>query len=314
MRENDFDLTAVAAASEYRIIKTLLGGNRGGYDGVLSRRRAIRALTAVGVSAAAIGLYTWRVEPHWLEFTHSFLRIRGLPIEIEGCTLVQISDLHIGPQVDDDYIIESFRRVKEIRPDFVVYTGDWITYSGPRQFGQLQRVLVEMPHGRLGTVGILGNHDYGFNWRMLDVARRVSEIVRAAGVTLLRNEAAAVGGVQFVGIDDLWSPCFDPGKILGAKGGDDSTLVLCHNPDAADRPVWGNYQGWILAGHTHGGQCKPPFLPPPLLPVKNRRYVAGEIELSENRRMYISRGVGHLLRVRFNARPEIATFRLESGG
>lgn len=278
---------------------------------MLSRRRAIKALAAAGLSTAALGLYTWRVEPHWLEFTHSDLQIRGLPEEIAGCTLAQVSDLHIGPQVDDDYILESFRRLKDIRPDFVVYTGDWITYHGPKQFGQLRRVLSQMPYGRLGTVGILGNHDYGFNWRMLDVADRVSEIVRAAGVTLLRNQAAFVGGIQFVGIDDLWSPCFDPGKVLPEKSGGDSTLVLCHNPDAADLPVWGNYQGWILSGHTHGGQCKPPFLPPPLLPVKNRRYVAGEYAVSGNRRMYISRGVGHLLRVRFNARPEIAIFRLQ---
>jgi len=47
------------------------------------------------------------------------------------------------------------------------------------------------------------------------------------------------------------------------------------------------------------------------LPVKNKRYIAGEFTLSANRHMYISRGVGHLLRVRFNARPEIPIFRLE---
>jgi hypothetical protein len=94
---------------------------------------------------------------------------------------------------------------------------------------------------------------------------------------------------------------------LGAK----PTIVLSHNPDTADEPVWGNYQGWILAGHTHGGQCKPPFLPPPELPVKNRRYTAGAFELSGGRRMYISRGVGHLLRVRFNARPEIPVFHVQ---
>ena len=62
------------------------------------------------------------------------------------------------------------------------------------------------------------------------------------------------------------------------------------------------------------GQCKPPFLPPPLLPVSNRRYVAGEIELTGNRRMYVSRGVGHLLRVRFNVRPEIPVFMLQRAG
>ena len=53
-------------------------------------------------------------------------------------------------------------------------------------------------------------------------------------------------------------------------------------------------------------------LPPPLLPVKNRLYTAGEFELSGNRRMYISRGVGHMIKVRFNVRPEVTVFVLEA--
>ena len=133
-------------------------------------------------------------------------------------------------------------------------------------------------------------------------------------VTLLRNEAVTISGLQFVGLEDLWSPVFDPGEIIIKKSGDASTIVLCHNPDTADESVWGQYEGWILCGHTHGGQCKPPFLPPPLLPVKNKRYTSGEFALSGNRRMYISRGVGHLLQVRFNVRPEIPVFRLQASG
>jgi len=275
----------------------------------LTRRQSLKLLAA-GTSAAALGLYTWGIEPHWLEFTFPDLPIAGLPHELDGRTLVQISDLHVGPKVDDAYIIKSLQRARELMPDFVVFTGDWITYRDSRQFNQLRQIMPHIPHGRLGTFGILGNHDYGFHWRMVDVAQRVTEIVASAGVILLRNQALSVAGLQFIGLDDLWSPCFDPGELLAQKGQDASTIVLCHNPDAADRPVWGQYQGWILAGHTHGGQCKPPFLPPPLLPVKNRRYTAGKIELSGNRRMYISCGVGHLLRVRFNVRPEIAVFRL----
>ena len=276
----------------------------------LTRRRALKTLIATASSGAVLGLYSWRVEPHWLEFTYPALTIAGLRPELEGCTLVQISDLHIGPRVDDAYIIESLRRVEKLSPDFVVMTGDWITYRGRSQFEQLRRVAKYLPHGRLGTVGILGNHDYGFNWSMTEVADEVAAIAGDLGVTLLRNKAFTIGGLQFLGLDDLWSPRFEPATLLAERGLDPSTLVLCHNPDAADHPVWGQYKGWILAGHTHGGQCKPPFLPPPLLPVKNKRYTAGEFELSGGRRMYISRGVGHLLRVRFNVRPEIPIFRL----
>jgi predicted MPP superfamily phosphohydrolase len=67
----------------------------------------------------------------------------------------------------------------------------------------------------------------------------------------------------------------------------------------------------VLSGHTHGGQCKPPFLPPPLLPVQNRRYTCGEFEIGNERRLYISRGLGHLLQVRINVRPEITLFDLQ---
>jgi hypothetical protein len=79
---------------------------------------------------------------------------------------------------------------------------------------------------------------------------------------------------------------------------------------------WGpgreTFEGWTLAGHTHGGQCKPPFLSPPLLPVQNRRYTSGVFDLPGNRRLYISRGVGHLTQVRFNVRPEVTPFDLQT--
>src|SRR5262249_8815820 len=152
--------------------------------------------------ALATGLYTWRVEPHWLEFTYPSMRIAGLPGDLEGRTLAQLTDLHVGPAVDDEYIIQSFRRVQELAPDFVLSTGDWITYRSPQQFVQFRRVMSPMPLGRLGAVGILGNHDYGFRWSLTDVADEVAGIAGAAGVTMLRNEAVVVGGLQFIGLDD----------------------------------------------------------------------------------------------------------------
>lgn len=277
-----------------------------------SRRRFLSgALAAAGAASVGVCAYTCGVEPHWLEITRQRLPVFGLPDALKGCTLAQLSDIHVGPRVDDDYVVSTLNRVAALKPDFVVHTGDWITYRGAEQFEQLRRVLEHMPHGRLGTLGILGNHDYGTGWRMVEVAEKVTAIARNAGVQMLRNEATSIAGLQFIGLDDFWSPAFHPTLVLARHAGAPSSIVLCHNPDVADRPVWGGYQGWILAGHTHGGQCKPPFLPPPLLPVTNRRYTAGIIPLEGKRILYISRGVGHLLRVRFNVRPEVPVFRLE---
>ncbi|MEL6721459.1 MAG: hypothetical protein AAFP82_22360 [Bacteroidota bacterium] len=75
--------------------------------------------------------------------------------------------------------------------------------------------------------------------------------------------------------------------------------------------IWNDYQGWILSGHTHGGQCKPPFLKAPLLPVQNKNYAAGVYDLGGGRSLYINRALGHLWQIRFNVRPEITLFSLE---
>jgi len=114
-----------------------------------------------------------------------------------------------------------------------------------------------------------------------------------------------------VGMGDLWAGMFDPVRAFARVDPGAAQLVLSHNPDSVDLPGWGAFDGWVLAGHTHGGQCKAPFLPPPILPVKNKRYSSGEFALSGGRRLYINRGVGTYLPVRFNVRPEVTVFTLE---
>jgi predicted MPP superfamily phosphohydrolase len=223
---------------------------------------------------------------------------------------VQLSDIHIGPEVDDDYITGVFAQVSALNPDIVVQTGDLVTYAGPDTIDQTRKVLATFPRGQLGTFATLGNHDYGKKWSEPAVAAQITALLSQAGCVVLRNQSATVAGLKIVGLDDLWGRRFRPERVLPGLHANEPALVLSHNPDTCDRPGWSGYQGWILAGHTHGGQCKPPFLPPPLLPVRNRRYTAGEFDLGDGRKLYINRGVGHLLRVRFNVRPEITVFRL----
>lgn len=274
----------------------------------LTRRNFLRASGAGLVTAAGFGFYTWRVEPHWLEFVRRPLPIRGLPSSLQGRTLVQLSDIHVG-DVDEDYMIAAFRQVAALRSDIVVATGDFIScYRGI--FQRMESVYKHFPTGRLATLGILGNHDYGANWAHPEIAARVVETVERFGITVLRNQIHEVKGLRIVGLDDLLAKQFHARQALSLLAPGAPAMVLSHNPDTVDLPVWEGYQGWGLSGHTHGGQCKPPFLRPPLLPCRNRRYTAGEFALSGGRRMYISRGVGHLWPVRFNVRPEVTVFEL----
>jgi uncharacterized protein len=277
---------------------------------VITRRRFLRVSLAATSSGLGVGLYAWQVEPHWLEFVSRPLPIRNLPRGLVGRLLAQLSDIHVGPQVADHYVLETFRRVAAVAPDIIAYTGDFTTYH-PNVFAHAERIYEHLPRGRMATVGILGNHDYGLRWSELRIAARLSDQLRALGVLILRNEVTEIAGLQVVGMDDLWARRFDPVAAFARFDPKRPALVLSHNPDTADLAGWENYQGWILSGHTHGGQCKPPFLPPPMLPVKNRRYTAGEFQLNGERRLYINRGIGHLLQVRFNVRPEVTLFELQ---
>jgi uncharacterized protein len=277
---------------------------------MITRRRFLKAAGAAFGAAGATIFYTWRIEPHWLEIVERPLPVAGLPPDLAGLRVAQLSDLHIGQSVSDAYLLRSFQRLKELAPEFVVYTGDFISY-GPGIFAHAGRIFPHLPMGRRGTFGILGNHDYGRRWSQDDVAASITTLAKDSGVRVLRNEAAEVDGLYVLGLDDLWAGRFDLAAGLKAFPYEAAAIVLSHNPDTADLPGWNSYSGWILSGHTHGGQCKPPFLPPPLLPVRNLRYTCGEFVLSGGRHLYISRGVGHLQRVRFNVRPEITLFRLE---
>lgn len=277
---------------------------------MMTRRRFLRVSAAASGFGLGVGLYTWQCEPHWVEIVERRLPLANLPDRLAGRRMVQLSDLHIGPRVDDSYLLRTFDRVKGLSPEIVVYTGDFTSYETD-VFAHAQRMFAHLPLGRKATLGILGNHDYGPRWSHPEVANRIAELTGDRGIRVLRNEVADADGLQIAGLDDLWAHRFDPARALADLQPGRAAVVLSHNPDTADKPVWGTYSGWILSGHTHGGQCKPPFLPPPLLPVKNRRYTAGVYPLAGGRRMYINRGVGHLLQVRFNVRPEVTVFRLE---
>jgi predicted MPP superfamily phosphohydrolase len=228
---------------------------------------------------------------------------------------VQLSDLHVGKDVDDSYLRYWFDRVREMSPDLVVLTGDFMTCKAGEQLDHAADVLRHLPRGRLGTAAILGNHDYGHGYSNRPVADRLAEILSDNDARVLRNERADFAGLSIIGIDDLWCPYFrDHWKIWPDLRADRPTIVLCHNPDAVDKPIWCGYRGWVLAGHTHGGQCRIPFYGAPVVPVSNKNYLAGEYDLADGRRLYINRGLGHLMRFRFNARPEVTVFTLRCDG
>jgi len=277
----------------------------------MTRKKFLKRILQLSVIGAFPALYSWQIEPFWLEFVHHRMKIKNLPKELEGKILMQISDLHVGNRFDWKYLIDSFDKAKNYDPDFVVYTGDFVNHGNTEDNENLKKVMSNAVLGKLATFGVLGNHDYGENWRNMDSAKNICNILQEFGVTILNNEQKESNGLNFIGFEDLWSPNFDPMQVMKDYDQNKANVVLCHNPDVCDKDVWNNYKGWILSGHTHGGQCRIPGIVTQLLPVKNKKYVSGKIDLEDGRMLYINRALGHSFQVRFMVRPEITIFKLE---
>ncbi|MGE8429826.1 MAG: metallophosphoesterase [Sphingobacterium sp.] len=263
------------------------------------------------VMGALLGFYSWKIEPHWVKHEQINLTVKYLPEALEGKSLIQISDIHIGNYVDKDFIKRTFREIAALKPDIMVYTGDFVRLVHNKiPLEQLDEVMQDAPKGKLQTLAILGNHDYGKNFQDSAAADSIVSLLNGYSIKVLRNESVITQGLRIFGIDDFWGTNFDLVKTMKDYDQSHACLVLCHNPDAADLDGWNGYNGWILAGHTHAGQVRIPFWGSPIIPVKNKNYDQGIKKISGDRTLYINRGLGHSIPIRFNARPEVTIFTL----
>jgi predicted MPP superfamily phosphohydrolase len=283
-------------------------------DGRVSRRRFLgrTLLAAAGLSVGGV-CYSTFVEPHWIMVTRHRIRITGLAKPLHGRIIAQLTDLHLG-HAPPDYVERCVERTLELRPDIVVLTGDYVGSNRGEQARTVARILgrLEAP---LGVYAVSGNHDLGVYRAGGRPGRpRVLECLAEEGVRVIDGEAVPfeADGVRtwLVGLGDLWAGRCRVARTMGDLPGDESRIVLSHNPDSIPE-IAAAGADLVLSGHTHGGQIDIPLVGPPRLPVRLREYYSGLYRVGPRTRLYVSNGLGYLIRVRFNARPEIALFTLD---
>jgi predicted MPP superfamily phosphohydrolase len=255
----------------------------------VTRRVAIERVAGLTVLGASAGALAWGsvFGRHEFQVEEVVVRLPGLPKSLEGYTIAQVSDIHAGLFVGERELEEGFAKVRGLKPDLVVATGDLLDFDA--RFGPwLARRLADV-RGRDGVFAILGNHDYYADFR------QVVPAMRAAGVGLLINEgrtirAADAGGFSLLGVDDLWA------RRSGGSGPDLDRALSMVRPDAprvllAHQPSYFTAaRGKVdlqLSGHTHGGQINPGFRPADLI----MHYVAGRYDEAGST-LWVNRGFG----------------------
>ena len=256
------------------------------------------AALALGMLAALRGPHVRQVE----------VPIAGLPAELQGYRIAQISDLHVGPTIGTPYV----RRVVEISnslaPDLVALTGDLVDGSVHR----LRNAVAPLAElvSRDGAFVALGNHDY------YSGAAAWVEHFERLGLRVLRNEHRVVtrgtarlvvgGVVDSAARMDRPPQTPQPQRAAAPQAGSAVRLLLAHNPKLAPLGAQAGFD-LQLSGHTHAGQFFPWTLAVRLV---HAPHVAG---LSREDRMwvYVSAGTGTWgPPLRLGTRPELTLVRL----
>jgi hypothetical protein len=232
----------------------------------------------------------------------------NLPRALQGFTIVQISDVHVGSQIKRNYVDAIVDAVNSLGADLVAVTGDIVDGSVPDLQGHIA------PLGRLkaryGVFLVTGNHEY------YSGARAWIEEFRRLGLQVLLNEHVVIWhrGAPLVvaGVTDYSAHHFNPAQrsdptaaLAGAPDDAAARILLAHQPRSAAAAVTAGFD-LQLSGHTHGGQ----FWPWNLFVRLQQPFTAGLHRLN-HLWVYISRGTGYWGPPnRFGAPSEITFLRL----
>jgi hypothetical protein len=234
--------------------------------------------------------------------------VAALPAALEGFTVAQITDIHVGPTIKQHYLQAIVRKVNALEADMVAITGDLVD-GKVHELADHVAPLAQL-RSRHGSFFVTGNHEYysGAHAWMAELRRLGVRVLMNEHVVLQQNQAAVV----LAGVADFHADRFDPSHrsdphaaIAGAPLDAGVRLLLAHQPRSAFEAAKAGFDVQ-LSGHTHGGQFWPWNLFVPL----QQPFTAGLRRL-QDLWVYTSRGTGYWgPPKRFGAPSEITLLRL----
>jgi predicted MPP superfamily phosphohydrolase len=237
--------------------------------------------------------------------------IAGLPAQLHGFSIAQITDLHVGATIKRRYLERVVDAVNALDADVIAVTGD-LADGSVRELGWHTEPLARLA-ARHGVYFVTGNHEYYSG--VHDWVREV----RRLGMSVLLNEHVVLSHrgatVVVAGVTDYSGGWFhpahrsDPARALaGAPRDAGVKLLLAHQPRSAFAAARAGFD-LQLSGHTHGGQ----IFPWKYLVRLQQPFTAGLHRL-EGLWVYISRGTGYWgPPKRLGAPSEITLLRLVTG-
>lgn len=151
----------------------------------------------LGCLLSIVGIWPRYIEPEIICLSRIECPIKNLPFDLDGFRIVQFSDLHLSPSMSDRFLKRMRKKTMNLKPDLIVFTGDFLCYSKIGDKKRLEKFLngLKAPYG---CFAILGNHDYkepvlvNTNTGEYDVLERKEGDI-AAGLNLIFHKPKVLG-------------------------------------------------------------------------------------------------------------------------
>ena len=242
-----------------------------------------------------------------------------IPENFNGVKIVHISEIHYGSTTFMKDIKRLVKKVNEIEPDLIVFTGDLIDEAykiNDKVKTELTTELSKLDNN-LGKYAVYGEEDVtneSFNIIMKDsgftILNNSYDLIYNKGLTPIYLGGTASSLSDVVDLDKTFAyykkdkkGVYDPPyKIILTHEGDNASDIISYDKDT----------DLILAGHSHNGQIVIPFYGGVYIPEGSQKYNAPHYEISGTN-IYISSGIGtSIFNYRFLNKPSINLYRLST--
>ena len=208
-------------------------------------------------------------------------------INHQGLKIVHFSDLHYGTSIKLNDLKKIVKEINLLNPDVILFTGDLIDKHHNMKNNEIDNFLKEFNKmkANISYYLIKGNHDY---------SETFDKIIDNTSFKVLKNELVTFyyqdnTPINIIGVESKLENKLDISKAFTNYNKDYYTILLTHEPDTIldiklDIDL-------VLAGHSHNGQIRIPFVGAIYTPDGAKTYYDEKYQLN-NTDIYISSGLG----------------------
>ncbi|MBE6157371.1 MAG: hypothetical protein E7160_01040 [Firmicutes bacterium] len=239
---------------------------------------------------------------------------KKLPDNFNGLKIIQFSDIHFGTTIFNDELNNLVKLINSRKPDLVVFTGDLIDKEYKLNSKEQEKIITSLKNidASIGKYAIYGDED----------KEEFNTIFNQSDFTILNNDYDLLyknntNPILLVGVNSSLNKKIDIDKAYKYFKDETSnsniyTISILHEPDSVIDILNSYKSDLFLAGHSHNGQVRIPYIGSFSRKDGARKYY-NEHYMLDNSQLFISSGIGtNGGGVRLFTRPSINYLRLSN--